>query len=247
MDITIDRLNLVLGTRQVLSDVTLTIGAGELVAIVGPNGAGKSSLMRAIAGDVTPTSGSVTIDGRNISSLAPQNAAAVRSYLSQTHAPASGFTVETIVGFGQHVLARSDADAVRDAMDRVELTELSGRPFDELSGGEQRRVTIARVLCQDAPVVLLDEPTDSLDLGHAELVMAVAADEARRGKTVVTTSHDLNVAARHATKMVLLSHGRTVKVGTPSEVLEPGILSEVYATTVTVIEHPASGLPVVVV
>jgi iron complex transport system ATP-binding protein len=132
-------------------------------------------------------------------------------------------------------------------MDRVEVTELSGRPFDELSGGEQRRVTIARVLCQDAPVVLLDEPTDSLDLGHAELVMAVAADQARRGKTVVTTSHDLNVAARHATKMVLLSHGRTVKVGTPSEVLEPGILSEVYATTVTVIEHPASGLPVVVV
>jgi heme transport system ATP-binding protein len=214
---------------------------------VGPNGAGKSSLMKAIAGDIAPTRGAITVDGRDMSSLGPRDAAAVRSYLSQSHASTSHFSVETIVGFGQFAQATPNPDAVRSAMDRVGVCELADRPFDELSGGEQRRVMVARVLCQDSPVVLLDEPTDSLDLGHAELVMATAADEAAAGKTVVTTSHDLNVAARHATTMVLLSEGRTVRIGMPQEVLEPAILSEVYATTVTVVRHPTSGLPVVIV
>lgn len=246
-EIRVDRLTIVLGRRQVLTDINLSIGAGELVAIVGPNGAGKTSLMRAIAGDIAPTQGTVTIGGHHIASLNPQDAAAIRSYLSQDHATTSHFPVETIVGFGQHGRSRLNADAVHKAMDRVGVTELAARHFDELSGGEQRRVAVARVLCQDSPVVLLDEPTDSLDLGHGELVMATAAQEAAQGNTVVTTSHDLNVAARHATSMVLLAEGRVIRTGTPHEVLDPELLSEVYATTVSVVRHPVTGAPVVVV
>ena len=246
-DIRVDQLSVVLGTRQVLTDIDLTIGTGELVAIVGPNGAGKTSLMRAIAGDISPTGGTVTIGGHHIASLNPHHAAAIRSYLAQDHATTSHFSVETIVGFGQFGSSRPDPDAVRKAMDRVEVSELAERPFDELSGGEQRRVAVARVLCQESPVVLLDEPTDSLDLGHAELVMTTAAVEAAGGSTVVITSHDLNVAARHATAMVLLAAGRVIRTGTPHEVLDPELLSEVYAATVSVVSHPVTGAPVVVV
>lgn len=245
--IVIERLSVSLGTRHVLTDIDLSIGAGELVAIVGPNGAGKSTLMRSMAGDIKPTTGTVTIGGRNISSLGPSDAAELRSFLTQTHAATSHFSVASVVGFGQHGRATADTDSVGTSMERVGVTDLADRPFDELSGGEQRRVMVARVLCQDAPVVLLDEPTDSLDLGHAELVMATAAEEATRGKAVVTTSHDLNIAARHATTMVLLADGHPVSIGPPESVLDADVLSEVYTTTVMVIRHPASGVPVVIV
>lgn len=244
--IVVDQLEVTLGTRVVLSGIDLRIEPGELVAVVGPNGAGKSSLMRSLAGDLTPSSGTVKVGGRHISSLSVSDAANLRSFLSQTHTAASHFTVSTIVGFGRFG-ASADSDKVHEAMERVGVSDLADRPFDELSGGEQRRVTVARILCQDAPVMLLDEPTDSLDLGHAELVMATAAAEANSGKTVVTTSHDLNVAARHATTMALLADGRVIRTGTPHQVLDPEVLSEVYATPVNVVEHPTSGVPVVIV
>jgi iron complex transport system ATP-binding protein len=131
-------------------------------------------------------------------------------------------------------------------MARVGITELAERRFDELSGGEQRRVSIARVLCQKAPVILLDEPTDSLDLGHAGAVMAIAREEALDGRLVVATSHDLNIAARYASTMVLLNGGRAVMVGPPETVLDPELLSEVYRTPVTVMPHPEFGTPIVI-
>ncbi len=240
-----EALAVTLGDREVLHGIDLHVQAGELVAIVGPNGAGKSSLMRSMAGDLKPTTGSVTIDGKEICTLTPDDASSLRSFLSQSHTSASHFTVETVVGFGQFGEPNPDPQAVGLAMERVGVSHLATRPFDELSGGEQRRVAVARVLCQNAPVVLLDEPTDSLDLGHAELVMATAADEAQRGRTVVATSHDLNVAARHAATMVLMADGHVARMGTPNEVLDPSLLSRVYATAVRVIPHPESGVPVV--
>ena len=130
-------------------------------------------------------------------------------------------------------------------MRRVGIEDLSERSFSALSGGEQRRVTIARVLCQAASVMLLDEPTDSLDLGHADAVMAIAAEEAAGGRVVVSTSHNLNAAARHATRMLLLHEGRIARMGAPEEVLDAELLSEVYRTTVRVIKDEATGSPIV--
>jgi iron complex transport system ATP-binding protein len=246
--VAVANLQVHLGTRDVLRSINLDVAQGDLVAIVGPNGSGKSTLMRTLAGDIAPTNGSVSINGSNVGSLSALEAASVRSFLPQGHAPISHFTVHTIVGFGLYTLDRTDREsAIWTAMERVGVASLAYRPFDELSGGEQRRVSIARVLCQQAPVVLLDEPTDSLDLGHAEMVMATCVGEVSEGRTVITTSHDLNVASRHATKMVLLSDGRIVSSGPPADVLTESLLSEVYETPVTVVEHPRTGLPVVIV
>lgn len=246
--VVVSNLHVHLGTRDVLRSINLDVTPGDLVAIVGPNGSGKSTLMRTLAGDIAPTNGSVSINGTDVGSLSALEAASVRSFLPQDHAPTSHFSVQTIVGFGLYSLDRTDRDsAIRIAMERVGVTSLASRPFGELSGGERRRVSIARILCQQAPVVLLDEPTDSLDLGHAEMVMATCVAEANEGRSVITTSHDLNVASRHATTMVLLSEGRIVSSGPPVEVLTESLLSEVYETPVTVVQHPRTGLPVVIV
>ncbi len=243
----IGSLSVILGDRTVLTDLSLTVNGGEFVAVVGPNGSGKSTLLRTIAGDLVPTHGSVQIDGVNPATVDAATAAAIRSYLPQAHVTDIGFDVATVVGFGAYTSdgIEEPRERVRASMHRVGVTDLADRPFRELSGGEQRRVTIARVLCQDAPVVLLDEPTDSLDLGHADRVMSVAADEASIGRIVVSTSHDLNVAGRHASSMVLMHNGRIIKSGTPSEVLDADLLSDVYETTVTILLHPTTGTPVV--
>lgn len=244
----IHSLSVTLGDRAVLSDFSLTLDGGEFVAVVGPNGSGKSTLLRTIAGDLVPTNGSVRIDGVNPAAVDAATAATIRSYLPQTHVTDIGFDVATVVGFGAYTSdgIEEPRERVNTSMRRVGVADLAGRPFRELSGGEQRRVTIARVLCQDAPLMLLDEPTDSLDLGHADRVMSVAADEASKGRIVVSTSHDLNAAGRHATSMVLMHNGHVIRSGTPSEVLDADLLSNVYETTVTVLPHPTTGTPIVI-
>jgi iron complex transport system ATP-binding protein len=245
--VSIHGLSITLGELTILSDVDLSVDAGEFLAIVGPNGSGKTTLLRAMAGAIDPTAGSVRLSGRDASSLSPFEAAGQRSFLTGSHEHDLGFPVETVVGFGTYAaVGDSDATVLR-SMERVGIEHLASRSVGRLSGGEQRRVSIARVLSQNAPVVLLDEPTDSLDLGHADMVMATASLEAANGRAVVCTSHDLNVTTRHANRMALLHQGRIVASGAPSDVLDARLLSEVYETEVTVMPHPATGSPVVFV
>ncbi|MCB1245926.1 MAG: ABC transporter ATP-binding protein [Acidimicrobiia bacterium] len=239
-DVTVRR-----GDRTVLADLDLTVDAGVLTAIVGPNGAGKSTMLGVIAGDLAPQRGRVTIDGRDIHGLAPRDAARVRAFLAQDHPGGIEFTVKTVVGFGRHAVGEFDDPVVDRSIEAVGVGHLAMRRFRDLSGGEQRRVSIARVLAQDAPTLLMDEPTDSLDLGHADLVMATAARVAAEGKTVLVTSHDLNVAARHADRIVLVVDGRIAASGAPNEVLTADLLSSVYHTEVRILPHPDTGAPVV--
>lgn len=247
MSVVLTDLGVTRGDRVAVTDVNLTINPGEFVAVVGPNGSGKTTLLRTIAGDLMPTSGSVTIDGRSIHGLSPAEAARIRSFLGQEHMPIAGFDVATVVGFGAFVSdgISESHERVERAMARTGVATIADRRHEELSGGEQRRVAVARVLCQSAPLMLLDEPTDSLDLGHANSVMSIARDEAEDGNTVVITSHDLNIAANYATAMVLLDEGRVVAVGSPAEVLQADRVSAVYRTPVMVIPHPESGAPMV--
>lgn len=247
-DIDVVGLSVSLGNQIALTDISVSLDAGDFLAVVGPNGSGKSTLLKVIAGDQAPTSGSVTINGLDVPRLDAATAAGLRSYLPQSHVGDIPFDVRTVVGFGAFISDGIDASQaqVSAAMIRVGVDRLANRPFSELSGGEQRRVTIARVLCQAASVMLLDEPTDSLDLGHADGVMAIAAKEASDGRIVVSTSHDLNVAARHASRMLLLHRGRIARIGSPAEVLDAELLSNVYETSVRVIEDPSNGGPIVV-
>lgn len=236
------------GGTTALSGVTFEISGGEFVAVVGPNGAGKTTLLGCLAGEIRPTSGSVALDGTDPAGLTVPDRARARSYLMQSDRTDVPYDVDTVVGFGTHlsVLDAPERRALVDeSLDTMQIAHLADRAVSSLSGGERRRVAIARVLAQDNGVLVLDEPTDSLDLAHADLVMSIASARARSGDVVVTSSHDLNLAARHADRVVMLRAGQIAAEGTAHDVFTEALLSEVYECQVRVIPHPLDGKPVV--
>lgn len=239
-----DSLTLKRGQLTVLDDVSLRAAPGELVCVAGPNGAGKSSLLAVLAGDLILDRGQVTIDSRLISTLRPARLAALRAVLPQQHRVAFGFTARDVIDMGW-VKATADPSILEHALTTLELSAILDRPFRVLSGGEQARVALARVLVQNTPVFLLDEPTAALDLKHQELVMTIARRQADRGRTVVVIVHDLNLAAAYADRIILLGSGRLLAEGTPAAVLTPHTIHTAYGVAVTVIEHPTRHCPLV--
>ena len=237
-----------LGGRTILTGLDLHVEPGGLVCIVGPNGAGKTTLLRALAGEIRPSAGAVMVGGEVLSELASPERALVRAFLAQVDRPDIPYSARTVVGFGTHLstLDRRTQDAtVRRALADLGIEDVADRRVGSLSGGERRRVAIARTLAQDASVLLLDEPTDSLDLGHADEVLALLADLAVSGRTVVVSSHDLNLAARHGERIVMMDRGRIVADGSPSRVLTTDLLGATYRCEVRVTTHPENGYPVV--
>ncbi|KQP73984.1 hemin ABC transporter ATP-binding protein [Microbacterium sp. Leaf288] len=236
--------------RPVLADAGIDVRAGELHALVGPNGAGKSTMFGVLAGDVTPDSGDVSLDGTPLGSIRPRLLAQRRAVLLQQNAVSFPFTVEQVVRMGRAPWARTpaeddDAAAVARALAATDLTPLAGRGITSLSGGERARAALARVLAQGCDVLLLDEPTAALDLKHQEDVLRIARDRAQEGAAVAVVLHDLNAAVGVADRVTLLSRGRVVASGAPSEVLTAAAIEEVYGQRVDVFPHPVSGTPVV--
>ncbi|WP_229067558.1 heme ABC transporter ATP-binding protein [Actinoplanes sp. DH11] len=239
-----------LGGREVVSGVDLHADPGEVVALVGPNGAGKSTLLAALAGDVAYT-GQVEIDGREIGAYKPLELARQRSVLPQKATLSFPFDVGEVIRMGRAPWAGrpeggDDEDAVAEAMAWTETAAFERRPFPALSGGEQARVALARVLAQRTPVLLLDEPTAALDLRHQELVMAAARARAAAGTAVVVVLHDLGLAAAYADRAYVLAAGRVERCGPPAEVFTAALLSDVYQHRVEVIDHPRTGIPLIV-
>ncbi|HWH29682.1 MAG TPA: heme ABC transporter ATP-binding protein [Mycobacteriales bacterium] len=238
------------GRRTVLADAHLDVRRGELVAVVGPNGAGKSSLLHVLAGDLPASSGSVEVDGVPIGAWSARDLAQRRAVLPQAHTVAFPFSVLEVVRMGRApwhgtCAAVDDDAAVGRALQTVQLTELAARPFSQLSGGEQARAALARVLAQETPLVLLDEPTAALDLHHAEQVLRHARTLADAGRSVVAVLHDLDLAGAHADRVVLVGAGRLVAVGGPEQVLSEALLSQTYGADVEVLRHPRTGSPLV--
>lgn len=234
-----------LGGRPVVDGVDLAVGAGELVALVGPNGAGKSTLLAALAGDV-PCEGTVLLGGRELRGYRAAELARTRAVLPQHATLSFPFTAGEVVRMGRapwHGRPESDRDEllVGTAMRRTGTSAFAGRPFPALSGGEQARVALARVLAQAAPVLLLDEPTAALDLRHQEEVLATARERAGAGDAVVVVLHDLGLAAAYADRVVVLADGRVTGHGPPAEVFTEQLLSRVYGHPIEVLAHPRTG------
>jgi len=239
------------GGRRVVDGVDLAVHAGEVVALVGPNGAGKSTLLSLMAGDLRPAAGRVVIDGRDVAAWSPPELAVRRAVLPQRHTLSFPFTVADVVAMGRTPWAGTDAEdgdeaAIAEAMRATDVEEFADRPFTALSGGEQARVALARVLAQGTGFLLLDEPTAALDLHHQELVLGVARRRARAGTGVLVVLHDLGLAAAHADRIVVLSRGAVAAAGTPHEVLTEDLLTDVYRHPIEVIPHPRTGTPLVI-
>jgi len=248
-----------IGGARLLDGVSVAVAPGEVVAVLGPNGAGKSTLLKLMSGELRPSRGRVVLGGRDIAAMTAGELARRRSVVAQASALAFPFTVREVVSLGISVpaLSRDTPRIVRtvsEALDRVGLAAISGRPFTELSGGERQRTHIARALCQlwiareiadEGQVLLLDEPTSSLDIGHQLIVLEAVRREAEAGVAVVAVMHDLNFAAAFADRVAILSGGRVIAEGAPREAMTGAVLSSAYECELAIDTVPADGGPFV--
>lgn len=237
-----------------LVDVALSLGAGELVAVAGPNGCGKTTLVRALLGLVPLRRGAVTLDDLPVAAWRRAELAQTVALVPQREETPFSWRVEDMVGFGRYArrgalspLTREDRLAVARALERCDVSGLAGRRVETLSGGEWQRVRIARALAQEPRLLVLDEPTVSLDLGHEmelfELVHGLVAE----GLAALVVSHHLNLVARYAGRMLLLEAGRAAAVGPPATVLNAELLSRVFRWPVSIaVLPPPEGAPQIV-
>ncbi|GAA4155225.1 ABC transporter ATP-binding protein [Actinomadura keratinilytica] len=251
MSVSVRGLDVDLEGRPVLRGVSLEVPAGTWAAVIGPNGAGKSTLLRAVLGLVRPRGGAVRVADADPWSLKPRRRARLVAYAPQNPNLPPGMTVfdYTLLGRSPYIphLGREsarDRAVAAQVLERLDLTGLAGRPLDRLSGGERQRVVLARALAQQAPVLLLDEPTTALDIGHQQQVMDLV-ERLRRddGLTVLTTVHDLTLAGQYADALVLLSGGRVAASGPPGQVLTAEVVGAHFGARVHVAPGP-DGRPV---
>ncbi len=239
------------GKAVLVDQVSLSASPGEILGIVGPNGAGKSTLLRILAGDLIPSSGLARIQDADPSRTTPQELARLRAYLAPRGVSENPFAVRDTVAMGRHPHRRAMIDTdgqdgiVEAVMERTDILHLSRRAVSSLSTGEQQRVGLARVIVQQTPVLLLDEPTSALDIGHQEKVMQVLRSLAREGTTIIEILHDVNLAAAHTDRIMLLGASKEIATGPPSHVLTSERLSSVYGQPMEVIDHPHRDCPLV--
>jgi iron complex transport system ATP-binding protein len=233
--LTADRLRVTLSGRTVLNDISLSLSCRHLVALVGPNGAGKTTLLRALAG-LLPSDGAIVVGGDALSLLSLRQRALRFAYLPQGHVVHWPLPARDIVALGRYPhgstdparLSPKDEEAVLRAMQATDVAALSERRVTELSGGERSRVALARVLAVQAPVLLADEPTASLDPHYQIEVMKNLRDAADGGMLVIVVTHDLGLAARFADMVLVLSEGRMASQGAPATALSDKIMADVF-------------------
>lgn len=238
----LDAVDLGYGDRAVLRGVTVAAREGEVLGILGPNGSGKTTLVRGATRVLAPRAGGITLLGRPLALYDRRELARALAVIPQEGTPLFPFTVLETVLMGRAPWLRpfafegeEDLRAAREALRAVGAEELAGRDLAEISGGERQRVVVARALAQGTRVLLADEPTAHLDLRHAVAVFALLRELTdARGLAVVVVTHDLNLAAAHCDRLVLLSRGVVAAEGTPTEVLRPDLLEEAFGTPVWV-------------
>jgi len=241
-------------TGRGVEDVSFQVSPGELLGVVGPNSAGKSTLLRLLSKVMAPQRGRILIEGRDIALLSRVALARQVAVLPQEFHVAFPFRVAEVVLMGRYPHAAGTWRVTHDgtkgravalaALQATGTAHLANRRVDELSGGERQLVSLARALAQEASILLLDEPTAHLDLRHQGIVLSIllAHHRERRGTTILV-SHDLNLAAEHCDRLLLIAGGRILTAGRPEEVITPRNLEPAYGCPVTVERHPISGRP----
>jgi iron complex transport system ATP-binding protein len=239
--------------RRAVDGVSFEAKRGEITAVVGPNGSGKSTLVRTLVGRVKPAAGDVLVDGVSIAAMDRRGLARAVAVVAQNEETAFPVTVAEYIALGRfphigawHRIGEADRRAMERATALANVGEFLGRPMDALSGGERQRVRLARALAQGGEGLVLDEPTAFLDIGHEMTVFELLVALAREGQAVLLVSHNLNLVARFAQRIVLLDAGRVVASGSPSEVIQPATLERVYGWPMAVATDPTTGTPTLI-
>ncbi len=223
-----------LNARSIIRDCSFSMRAGEFITIIGPNGAGKTTLLRALAG-LIPYSGSLALDGVELSQITAASRAKQIGYLPQNGSVHWPMRVRDVVALGRlpfgamlQRLSAGDEALVQKALRDCDVAHLEDTAATELSGGELSRILFARVLASDTPVILVDEPTASLDPAHQISIMQLMARAAKAGRMVVSVSHDISLAVQHATRMIALERGFIAGDGSPIDLLDSGVLQRIF-------------------
>ena len=247
----VERVSASYGARPALRDIELTVRTGEFVALAGPNGSGKTTLLRAVLGFVTPTAGCVELFGDRVEDLSVREHARRVAWLPQEESPRDDVRLLDYVMYGRYARhgmlegdSEEDYELARSILDQVGLADRADDGILSISGGERQRAVLGRALAQATPLLLLDEPTSHLDIGHQlDLLARVRELSHRRGVTVIAALHDLNLAARFADRIVVLSRGRAVADGPPPDILSEELLVRVWGVVADLRREPRTGMP----
>ncbi|NLA57818.1 MAG: heme ABC transporter ATP-binding protein [Firmicutes bacterium] len=239
------------GQRLILQDISFTVEAGEMVGIIGPNGSGKTTLLKIISRLLVPDRGRILIDGKDTASWSPRLLARTVAVVPQETQINFEFTVRDIVEMGRspylrrfQAMSKQDQEIVHQAMEATNVLFLAERSMTELSGGERQRVIVARALAQEPEVLLLDEPTASLDINHeAEIFQLLRRLTSEKGLVTIVVLHDLDLAAEYCDQLLLLARGTVEASGSAEEVLRGETLARVYGVDVVVYPNPLTGKP----
>jgi iron complex transport system ATP-binding protein len=232
--------------------VSFEVERGELMAIVGPNGSGKSTIVRALLGLLPPERGDISVDGVAMDGIGRRELARRIAVVPQREEVVFPLSVREYAAMGRLPHASpwrgsgADSAVVAASLERAGVHELADRTVDRLSGGEWQRARIARALAQEGEALVLDEPTTFLDVAHEMAVFELAASLSSEGRALLVVSHQINLVARFATRMVLLHHGQVAAAGSPSDVMRAELLERVYAWPLVVARDPAVGAPMLV-
>ena len=256
MSIQLDNVSLSMGSKKIISKISLTINPGEVLAVLGPNGAGKSSVFKVIAGEYNHYKGQVTLNNQPLTDYSANQRAKMMGVLPQSSQLAFAFSVFEVVLLGRlpHSTGRKkDREIAFAAMEKADVLHLSQALYPSLSGGEKQRVQLARVLCQiwqesveGGRYLLLDEPTSALDLSHQHHTLALARELAAQGVGVLSILHDLNLAAQYADKVLLLGKGKVIDQGPVERVMTAAKITDLYGIDVSVTKHPKYECPLVI-
>ncbi|WP_313802768.1 ABC transporter ATP-binding protein [Cytobacillus sp.] len=252
--IQVDSLSKRFDNQSVLEEISFSVKRGECLGIIGPNGSGKSTLLKLLSGVESKSAGKIEISGKQIEQYTRKELAKWLAVLQQESLPPIGFTVREVIEMGrfpfQNWLGEETTDIERlidSIIDKMGLNDLSDRHLENLSGGERQRVALGKTMAQQPKLLMLDEPTTYLDIGHQILLMdRIREWQLEDDLTVISVLHDLNLAALYCDRLLLLHNGRVLAIGSPEDIIRTDLIEEVYGTSPIVMQHPVYGLPQII-